>query len=126
MTSLDFQLIYGSIMFIRFIRLSLLQVCRRIDSAPDGTSVLQRIFEGVSVYYNYTGKTDCFDLHDDPHGMSGWDWQVGNLNDAELLNLCYENLPLMFINFLWQSLHYYEVILLMSCFHLLLHLAGLH
>lgn len=53
------------------------QVCRRIDSCPDGTGILQRIFEGVSVYYNYTGTVDCFDLDDDPHGMtSGWDWQV--------------------------------------------------
>ncbi|KAK6798282.1 hypothetical protein RDI58_005984 [Solanum bulbocastanum] len=52
------------------------EVCRKIDSLPDGASVLQRIFEGISVYYNYTGKVDCFDLNDDPHGMSGWDWQA--------------------------------------------------
>lgn len=52
------------------------QVCRKIDSLPDGASVLQRIFEGISVYYNYTGKVECFDLNDDPHGMSGWNWQV--------------------------------------------------
>nr|GMC64039.1 lysosomal Pro-X carboxypeptidase [Ipomoea batatas] len=52
------------------------EVCRRIDSLPDGTNILQRIFEGVSVYYNYTGTVDCFDLDDDPHGMSGWDWQA--------------------------------------------------
>ncbi|KAK4346701.1 hypothetical protein RND71_033040 [Anisodus tanguticus] len=51
-------------------------VCRKVDSFPDGSSVLQRIFEGISVYYNYTGKVDCFNLDDDPHGMSGWDWQA--------------------------------------------------
>lgn len=68
--------------------ITLSQVCRRIDNCPDGTTVLQQIFEGVSVYYNYTGKVDCFDLNDDPHGMSGWDWQVHNLMGAELLNLC--------------------------------------
>nr|GMC60029.1 lysosomal Pro-X carboxypeptidase [Ipomoea batatas] len=51
-------------------------LCGRIDSLPDGTNILQRIFEGVSVYYNYTGTVDCFDLDDDPHGMSGWDWQA--------------------------------------------------
>ncbi|XP_042484740.1 lysosomal Pro-X carboxypeptidase [Macadamia integrifolia] len=53
------------------------EVCRKIDSFPDGTSVLERIFAGVSIYYNYTGAAvDCFDLTDDPHGMSGWDWQA--------------------------------------------------
>lgn len=52
------------------------EVCRRIDSSPDGTSVLERIFNGVSVYYNFTGSVKCFDLDDDPHGMSGWDWQA--------------------------------------------------
>ncbi|KAL2522446.1 Serine carboxypeptidase S28 family protein [Forsythia ovata] len=53
------------------------EVCRRIDSCPDGTGILQCIFEGVSVYYNYTGTVDCFNLDDDPHGMtSGWDWQA--------------------------------------------------
>ncbi|XP_042017963.1 lysosomal Pro-X carboxypeptidase-like isoform X3 [Salvia splendens] len=51
-------------------------VCRRIDNCPDGTSILQQIFEGVSVYYNYTGTVDCFDLDDDPHGMDGWNWQA--------------------------------------------------
>ncbi|XP_043713270.1 lysosomal Pro-X carboxypeptidase [Telopea speciosissima] len=52
------------------------EVCRKIDSYPDGTSILERIFAGVSIYYNYTGTVDCFDLGDDPHGMSGWDWQA--------------------------------------------------
>ena len=37
---------------------------------------LERIYEGVNVYYNYTGEAKCFELDDDPHGMSGWDWQV--------------------------------------------------
>ncbi|KAI6695040.1 hypothetical protein NL676_022750 [Syzygium grande] len=52
------------------------EVCRKIDGCPDGTSILERVFEGVSVYYNHTGEVDCFDLYDDPHGMSGWDWQA--------------------------------------------------
>lgn len=56
-------------------------MCKRIDSYPEGTGVLERIFGGVSVYYNYTGEVDCFQLDDDPHGMSGWNWQVSyNLN----------------------------------------------
>ncbi|KAL5707218.1 lysosomal Pro-Xaa carboxypeptidase [Ranunculus cassubicifolius] len=52
------------------------EVCRKIDSHPEGTSILDRIFSGISIYYNYTGTVDCFDLGDDPHGMSGWDWQA--------------------------------------------------
>lgn len=47
-----------------------------MDSAADGTSILDRIFYGVSVYYNYSGTVECFKLDDDPHGMSGWQWQV--------------------------------------------------
>lgn len=54
-------------------------MCKKIDESAEGTNVLDRIFKGVSVYYNYTGKADCFDLDDDPHGMSGWDWQVNSL-----------------------------------------------
>ncbi|KAG2408502.1 uncharacterized protein HKW66_Vig0033240 [Vigna angularis] len=52
------------------------EVCKRIDGAPAGTNILERIYEGVNVYYNYTGKEKCFELDDDPHGMSGWDWQA--------------------------------------------------
>ncbi|XP_051114466.1 uncharacterized protein LOC127240068 [Andrographis paniculata] len=52
------------------------EVCRKIDDFPNGTDVLKRIFAGVSVYYNYTGRVDCFDVDDDPHGMSGWNWQA--------------------------------------------------
>lgn len=58
--------------------LPIYQVCRKIDNTPEGASLLQRIFEGVSVYYNYTGTVECFDLDDDPHGMNGWNWQVQN------------------------------------------------
>ncbi|KAK4584950.1 hypothetical protein RGQ29_022571 [Quercus rubra] len=53
------------------------EVCRKIDSLPDGSSILQRIFEGVSVYYNYTGGVDCFEVDaEDPHGLDGWNWQA--------------------------------------------------
>jgi hypothetical protein len=47
-----------------------------MDSQPEGTSILERIYAGVNVYYNYTGTVGCFDLNYDPHGMGGWDWQV--------------------------------------------------
>uniref|UniRef100_A0A2P2JB13 Lysosomal Pro-X carboxypeptidase n=2 Tax=Rhizophora mucronata TaxID=61149 RepID=A0A2P2JB13_RHIMU len=52
------------------------EVCRKIDGLPSGTSIPERIFEGVSIYYNYTGEADCFELDDDPHGLDGWNWQA--------------------------------------------------
>ncbi|KAG6490763.1 hypothetical protein ZIOFF_052073 [Zingiber officinale] len=52
------------------------ELCRKVDNYPNETGILERIFAGVSIYYNYTGNVDCFDLEDDPHGMSGWDWQA--------------------------------------------------
>lgn len=52
------------------------EVCRRIDKGPAGTSILERIYEGVNVYYNYTGEAKCFELDDDPHGLSGWNFQA--------------------------------------------------
>uniref|UniRef100_A0A1D1XIT9 Lysosomal Pro-X carboxypeptidase n=1 Tax=Anthurium amnicola TaxID=1678845 RepID=A0A1D1XIT9_9ARAE len=52
------------------------EVCRNIDSYTDQIGILERIYAGVNVYYNYSGAVDCFDLEDDPHGMSGWDWQA--------------------------------------------------
>ncbi|XP_010518734.1 PREDICTED: lysosomal Pro-X carboxypeptidase [Tarenaya hassleriana] len=52
------------------------EVCRRVDESHDGTSILDRIFAGVSVYYNYTGNVGCFKLDDDPHGLDGWDFQA--------------------------------------------------
>ncbi|XP_022021263.2 lysosomal Pro-X carboxypeptidase [Helianthus annuus] len=52
------------------------EVCKAIDDSADGTYVLDRIFKGVSVYYNYTGKADCFEVDEDLDGMDGWDWQA--------------------------------------------------
>lgn len=52
------------------------EVCKKIDGSPVGTSTLERIFRGISVYYNYTGDVECFKLDDDPHGMDGWNWQA--------------------------------------------------
>ncbi|XP_076950931.1 uncharacterized protein LOC143624066 [Bidens hawaiensis] len=52
------------------------EVCKVIDDSANGANVLDRIFKGVNVYYNYTGESKCFDLDDDPHGMGGWDWQA--------------------------------------------------
>ena len=52
------------------------EVCRKIDDSSAGDNILEQIFKGISVYYNYTGKVDCFELDDDPHGLDGWNWQV--------------------------------------------------
>ncbi|PRQ48301.1 putative lysosomal Pro-Xaa carboxypeptidase [Rosa chinensis] len=53
------------------------EVCRKIDGCPDGTSTLERIFEGISVYHNYSGKADCFELEDESDvGTDGWNWQA--------------------------------------------------
>ncbi|XP_072987713.1 uncharacterized protein [Typha latifolia] len=52
------------------------EVCRKIDSYADGRNIMESIYAGVNIYYNYTGTVDCFDLNDDPHGMSGWGWQA--------------------------------------------------
>nr|XP_011466418.1 PREDICTED: lysosomal Pro-X carboxypeptidase isoform X2 [Fragaria vesca subsp. vesca] len=53
------------------------EVCRRIDGCPDGTSTLERVFEGISVYYNYSGNADCFELEDTSDvGTDGWNWQA--------------------------------------------------
>lgn len=52
------------------------EVCKVIDSFSIGTDVLDQIFAGVSVYYNYTGEEKCFDVNDDPHGENGWNWQA--------------------------------------------------
>ncbi|KAL4366791.1 hypothetical protein GQ457_05G013990 [Hibiscus cannabinus] len=52
------------------------ELCRKIDGSPDDSSILERLFNGVSVYYNYTGEVECFQLDDDPHGMDGWNWQA--------------------------------------------------
>eukprot|EP00850_Spirogloea_muscicola_P005006 SM000022S07220 [mRNA] locus=s22:604238:608027:+ [translate_table: standard] len=52
------------------------QVCRAMDGLQGKSSILERVFAGVSVYYNHTGAADCFAPGDDPHGMSGWDYQA--------------------------------------------------
>ncbi|KAJ7294728.1 hypothetical protein O6H91_06G056100 [Diphasiastrum complanatum] len=52
------------------------EVCKAMTNLPDDFDILSRIFAGISVYYNFTGEVDCFDLSADPHGMSGWGWQA--------------------------------------------------
>ncbi|GLJ27365.1 hypothetical protein SUGI_0537040 [Cryptomeria japonica] len=52
------------------------EVCKAIDNFPNDADILDRVFAGVSIYYNYTGETKCFDVNDDPHGENGWNWQA--------------------------------------------------
>eukprot|EP00252_Welwitschia_mirabilis_P023507 TRINITY_DN665_c0_g1_i1.p1 TRINITY_DN665_c0_g1~~TRINITY_DN665_c0_g1_i1.p1 ORF type:complete len:505 (+),score=77.57 TRINITY_DN665_c0_g1_i1:286-1800(+) len=52
------------------------EVCKAIDSFGNSTDLLEQIFAGVSIYYNYSGDAECFDIDDDPHGESGWNWQA--------------------------------------------------
>eukprot|EP00850_Spirogloea_muscicola_P004153 SM000017S02893 [mRNA] locus=s17:965817:973061:- [translate_table: standard] len=52
------------------------EVCRAMDGLQGKSSILERVFAGVSVYYNHTGAAACFAPGDDPHGMSGWDYQA--------------------------------------------------
>ena len=60
------------------ILLTFLQMCKIIDSFPAGADVVEKAFAAASLYYNYTGDQKCFQVEggDDPHGLSGWGWQV--------------------------------------------------
>lgn len=53
-------------------------MCKIIDEYPPGASKLTRAFAAASLYYNYSGSQQCFDLEDqsDIQGIRGWDWQV--------------------------------------------------
>ncbi|OAE21893.1 hypothetical protein AXG93_1263s1020 [Marchantia polymorpha subsp. ruderalis] len=48
------------------------EICKAMDSIPESDS-MARIFAAMDVFDNYTGDLACFDIYDDPHGMSGWD-----------------------------------------------------
>jgi hypothetical protein len=56
----------------------ILQMCKIIDAFPAGADVVDKAFAAASLYYNYTGDQKCFKVEggDDPHGLSGWGWQV--------------------------------------------------
>lgn len=55
-----------------------LQMCKIIHGFPAGADIVDKAFAAASLYYNYTGDQACFQLEDgeDPHGLSGWGWQV--------------------------------------------------
>lgn len=53
-------------------------MCKIIDGLPTGTTKLNRVFAGASLYYNYSHTEKCFNIENgtDAHGLHGWDWQV--------------------------------------------------
>ena len=53
-------------------------MCKVIDSFPQGTDTLSRVFAAASIYYNYSDTEKCFEMEhaSDPHGLSGWNWQA--------------------------------------------------
>jgi lysosomal Pro-X carboxypeptidase len=53
-------------------------MCRRIDAFPKGSDKIDMVLAAANVYYNYTGNQKCFQIEkkSDPHGLSGWNWQV--------------------------------------------------
>ncbi|GAQ77788.1 Serine carboxypeptidase S28 family protein [Klebsormidium nitens] len=52
------------------------EVCRQMDGAPAGSSLLERIYAGANVYFNYSGDATCFEIGADPHGENGWNYQA--------------------------------------------------
>lgn len=60
-------------------------VCKKIiksnynqkSNDDENKKILQSVFEGVSVYFNFTGTAKCLQLSDpDQIGSSMWDYQV--------------------------------------------------
>uniref|UniRef100_A0ACD5ZSF5 Uncharacterized protein n=1 Tax=Avena sativa TaxID=4498 RepID=A0ACD5ZSF5_AVESA len=54
------------------------EMCKIIDAFPAGADVVDKAFAAASLYYNYTGDQECFEVEgeDDPHGLNGWGWQA--------------------------------------------------
>ena len=54
------------------------QMCKAIDNPTTGNDTFAKLYGAANVYYNYSGTAKCFNLSDDsdPHGLSGWGWQV--------------------------------------------------
>jgi len=53
------------------------QMCKAIDNPSGSTDLLSQLYGAANVYYNYTGRSSCFDLRpSDPHGEDGWQFQA--------------------------------------------------
>ncbi|CAF0897352.1 unnamed protein product [Didymodactylos carnosus] len=52
--------------------------CSNVTQTPmiknDDVDIIQHIIKGVNVYFNYTGKTECFDI--ESQGDLGWSYQA--------------------------------------------------
>ena len=53
------------------------EMCKQLnDSKQDDKALITSVYRAVSIFYNYTGKTDCFDIGNAaPTGMDNWDYQ---------------------------------------------------
>lgn len=54
-------------------------MCEYLKSPIPDNELLSAIFDSISVYLNYTGKTQCFDWSTDPFGQitaTTWNIQV--------------------------------------------------
>ncbi|XP_073002945.1 uncharacterized protein [Typha latifolia] len=54
------------------------EMCKTIDGFPQGVDTINKVFAAASLYYNYSGDKQCFEIENgaDPHGLHGWDWQA--------------------------------------------------
>nr|ABR17682.1 unknown [Picea sitchensis] len=53
------------------------QMCKAIDNPSGSTDLLSQLYGVANVYYNYTGRSSCFDIRpSDPHGEDGWQFQA--------------------------------------------------
>lgn len=76
--------------------LSFQVVCSKLgDEKLTGNALLKAIFNAVSVYYNYTGSAECFDIEQQATkdlGDKGWGFQV-----SRIYNFCYVKLERLII-----------------------------
>ena len=56
------------------------KVCEKLtDSTLPDKQLLTALYQGVSVYFNYTGQAKCLNINqqaDSSLGDEGWDYQV--------------------------------------------------
>lgn len=86
------------------------EACKCLDGDfPDNESLLEGVYEAVSVYSNYTGSADCNDVSghsDDRHGMdNGWAFQACT---EMVMPMCSDGVSDMFYVSPWNLTAYVE------------------